>query len=340
MRPEPILAYARPTSGTNVVRILTVDNNTITENASIFTASFYLADFRNVGGTNSFSGNSFTLSGTLPGGTDAIREIAIRGSQTGTWNIKKNNLQGGGVTHNNSPTVFVSGIAVMSNDATTGGLPSTAVINVANNFISGFEDGIVVRDGVTPAYGNLPAGVTLSISNNDLSGNSLFSLAPGNGGTNTDASANWWGATLATVSTKIAGTAVDYTPYLGASTDIGGNPADGFQGDFSNLVVHTSGQQVGTTGRFRKRSTWPHREARSIFWAAPTARSAARKTSTRRAKPFRYHQAQARGEGCRQRSLPKFGSTDTVPIELNGTDPAFIRQFRREWNGDAGECRR
>ena len=46
---------------------------------------------------------------------------------------------------------------------------------------------------VTPAYGNLPAGVTLVFSNNDLSGNSLFSLRTGNGGTNTDASANWWG---------------------------------------------------------------------------------------------------------------------------------------------------
>ena len=62
----PMLVYARPTSGTNVVSNLTLQGNTFTEDASIFGASFVQIDLRNVSGTNTIDGNSYTLSGVFP----------------------------------------------------------------------------------------------------------------------------------------------------------------------------------------------------------------------------------------------------------------------------------
>jgi hypothetical protein len=248
----PILAFARPTSGTNQVKNLTVDGNTFNENAGIYTASFYLNDFRNVSGTNSFSGNSFTLSGTLPGGTDAVRVVGIRGSQTGNWNINDNNLQGGGVTHNNSPTVFVSGIVLLSKDASTGNIPASSIFNIGGNFINGFEDGIAIRDGVTPAYGGLAAGTIVTVLGNDLSGNSLFSLRSGASGAMVNASGNWWGTnTSAGVASKTT-VNVDYTPWLDVGTDVGGNPANGFQGSFSTLDVDINSPQSGAVPRIQE----------------------------------------------------------------------------------------
>ena len=125
----PLLAFARPTSGTNTVSGLTLQGNTFTENAGIFGASFVQIDLRNVSGVNAITDNTFTLSGTLPGGTTSLQAIGIRGSQTGTFNITNNNLNGGGVTHNGSTTVFMTGIFIFSDDLTgssyTGPLPSS-----------------------------------------------------------------------------------------------------------------------------------------------------------------------------------------------------------------------
>ena len=110
-----------------------------------------------------------------------MQAIGIRGNKTGTFNITNNNLNGGGVLHNGAATVFQSGIRIFSNDATTGALPATAVINAQNNFISGWEDGVVVRDGVAAVYGGLPAGIMVKFNGDDLSANSLKTIRSGNG---------------------------------------------------------------------------------------------------------------------------------------------------------------
>ena len=90
----------------------------------------------------------------------------------------------------------------------------------------------------------------MTVYDNDLSGNSQDAIHGGSAGATVDASANWWGSNvLATVSAAITGN-VDYTPYLGSGTDTSVSP--GFQGDFSNLYVHTAGQQVGATGRIQE----------------------------------------------------------------------------------------
>ena len=91
----------------------------------------------------------------------------------------------------------------------------------------------------------------MTLSNNSFSGNSNSNIT--NAGAHTvDASGNWWGSnTLAGVTGSISGS-VDYTPWLNVGTDVGGNPADGFQGDFSTLDVSAAGLQVGSIGRIQE----------------------------------------------------------------------------------------
>ena len=237
----PMLAYARPTSGTNVVSNLTLQGNTYMENAAIFGASFVQIDLRNVSGTNTIDGNTYTLSGVLPPATTSLQAIGIRGNKTGTFNITNNNLNGGGVLHNGAATVFQSGIRIFSNDATTGALPATAVINAQNNFIRGWEDGVVVRDGVAAAYGGLPSGMIVKFNYGDLSGNSLKTIRSGTGEL-VDASTNWWGTVSETAVAGLTSGGVDFTPYYNSGTDT--NIAAGFQGDLSFLHVTTLGAQT------------------------------------------------------------------------------------------------
>ncbi len=68
-----------------------------------------------------------------------------------------------------------------------------------------------------------------------------------------DASGNWWGgADAAAVAAKIlAGSPVDYTPWLGDGTDTDGG-AVGFKGDFSTLYVGDAGAKAGAAGRIQE----------------------------------------------------------------------------------------
>ena len=56
-------------------------------------------------------------------------------------------------------------------------------------------------------------------------------------------------AAIATLTEGAHAFSVDYTPWLDAGTDVGGNPADGFQGDFSTLNVDDDSPQFGGGGR-------------------------------------------------------------------------------------------
>ena len=82
---------------------------------------------------------------------------------------------------------------------------------------------------------------TVTVLNNDLSGNTTNSIV----NTSTaivDASGNWWGTTTISTITSGIGGSVDYSPIL-VNGDSSVSP--GFQGDFSTLIVHTAGAQVG-----------------------------------------------------------------------------------------------
>jgi uncharacterized delta-60 repeat protein len=247
---SPILVYSRPnpSSGFNAVSGITIAGNTISENASVLTAgTFRLIDLRNVAGTTDIHRNLITVTGTLPGPTDAVQAIGIRGSRTGTVNIYENRIDGGGTVHNNAPTIPVAGIAILSNDASTGAIPSSAVIIVHNNFIRNFEDGVTVRDGVAGVYGGLAAGTDVRINKNDLSSNSQFGIRSGAAGAQIDGGFNWWGAAsgpsgAGTGSGSAVSVNVDFNPWVTVGTDVGGDPTDGFQPDLSQLS--TSGLSI------------------------------------------------------------------------------------------------
>jgi uncharacterized repeat protein (TIGR02543 family) len=309
----PMLAYARPTSGTNVVSNLTLDGNTFTESAAIFGASFVQIDLRNVSGTNTITGNTYTLSGVLPPSTTSLQAIGIRGNKTGTFNITNNNLAGGGVLHNGSATVFQSGIRIFSNDATTGVLPATAVIDAHNNFINGWEDGVVVRDGVAAVYGGLLAGTQVKFNNDDLSGNSLKTIRTGNGEI-VDGSNSWWGTnSQAAVSSSTSGL-VDFTPYLDSGTDT--NAAAGFQGSFGTLHATTLGSQSGATARIQEGiNSVTSGGILNVHAGTYTGNADATANSVTLAAGSSPGQVTINGNVT-------LSSDDTVPIEINGTNAA------------------
>ena len=241
-----ILVYSEPAlaPGSNSVSGVTIEGNTIISHAAALTAgTFNLIDLRNLSGTNTVSDNSVTISGTLPSQTTAVRAIGIRGSQTGTIDITGNTLNGGGVTAN-GPTpipVPVTGLLIQSTDSTTGALSAGAVIDVSNNIITGFQNGITVRDSVNAVYGGLAAGVQVNITDNNLAGNSGYALESGNSGQTINATGNWWGVNSDTgVNGEVTGN-VNYSPWLDESTNLVTEGQLGFEGDFSALDVGTGG---------------------------------------------------------------------------------------------------
>ncbi len=153
-----------------------------------------------------------------------------------------------------------------------------AVASLTGNSITGCT-GVAASDGsgsagvlITTYFGG---GTTGILNNNALTGNSVglymgyddadastvtafdndFSGNPEGAAVNTsltnrmNASGNWWGsADPAAVAALLFGD-IDYTPWLAAGTDMGGDPADGFQGDFSSLWVDDDSPQAGTAAR-------------------------------------------------------------------------------------------
>ena len=131
-------------------------------------------------------------------------------------------------------TGATTGVQVNAN-----GNPGMLAQQTTQNTITGNTTAIAIAAG---------AGTVRPIFENDLSGNTT-SLSNGTG-TAIDASGNYWGSSvLATVSSKITGPA-DYTPYLNLGGDTSGTA--GFQGNFSDLTVHASGNQTGATGRIQE----------------------------------------------------------------------------------------
>ncbi|QDU28581.1 Bifunctional hemolysin/adenylate cyclase precursor [Anatilimnocola aggregata] len=228
-----------------VLNATIVDNNfsTSTSNAMQLTAG--------AGGVTTAEVTDNSITTTVFGGisTDALTNSSIlRNSISGT---AQQAIQIAGAASNVIVSQNTITNANTSNDANRGAIrlrPTsfTGPVIVSNNFISGSFNAISV-----PTAETIPAGL-LSVTNNSLTLPSGGSFLVRNNGTGTlDASGNWFGtSTLAGVTAATSGT-VDYTPYLNSGTDTdAGTP--GFQGDFSNLTVHTAGTQAGAVGRVQE----------------------------------------------------------------------------------------
>ena len=229
---------------------LTFSNNVVTFDVSVVAINTIraIASFNGLKGTSSIIGNSITLSGVMPSGA-AVHGMEVSGNNTATVNVTQNSLNGGNTDSMIAAGHDSYGLGLLP---TGFGLPNpvVTVVNATNNIISGWVDGVAFTNF---SGAGQPVGVrtTLSVNNNNLDGNQNKALRAANTGAVIDASANWYGSAVpATVDGKVSGSAIDYTPYLNLGTDTSGTA--GFQGDFSSLSVHASGNQFGATPRIQE----------------------------------------------------------------------------------------
>ncbi|GEM_PF-2289590 len=226
---------------------ITIDDNTFTQSVDIGgSGGVGLIDFRS-GGESATSqiavtDNEITFTGSF---SSATYGVVFRGPITNAT-VSGNMMDGGNVGGANGGPPNTTAIYVATDDSWLGPLSSSAVLDISNNYITGFENGIAVYDRNTATFGNLPTGATLAIHDNSITGNTL-SVKSGAGET-ADASGNWWGAVdPATVAVGFEGP-VDYTPWLATGTDT--DPiATGFQGSFGTLYVDDDSPQAGSETR-------------------------------------------------------------------------------------------
>jgi hypothetical protein len=225
-------------------------NNMISQDVGVLSTNWGVIDVRLLAGVThapvDIVGNTVTFAGTFSAPATAAQAIKLRGG-LGDINISSNTLDGGSVgsTGGDPPT---AGILLVTDDATWGPTSATATIDVANNFLRNFDHALSVYDQATNTYGHLPLGTSLTVFGNSITGNTA-AIASGGGGT-INASANWWGNTVASAIDDLVSGPVDFTPYLVSGSDT--SAAAGFQGDFSTLYVTPLGAQTGTTGRIQE----------------------------------------------------------------------------------------
>ena len=198
---------------------------------------------------NLISGNvitNTTYGGILLNGT----KVTITGNTLDTMP-----QQGIQVAGNSNPVTITGNTITGANALNTldkGGIrikvPTlTSPILIENNSINGCFNGIAATSDSTGL-------VNVTARNNNLAGNSNAGIS--NSSTNPaniiNGSGNWWGSADQAAIDALTIGAVDFTPYLDSATDVGGDPADGFQGDFATLHVSTLGSQAGTSGRIQE----------------------------------------------------------------------------------------
>jgi hypothetical protein len=173
------------------------------------------------------------------------------GKGPGNWIDYGIELGGGAVaTLTGNSISGCTGVALSDGSGSAGVLITTyygagTTGTLSNNFLAGNSVGLYMGFDTADVS-------TVTAFDNDLSGNPDGAAANVSATNRMDASGNWWGsADPATVLGGLYGD-IDYTPWLAAGTDVGGIPADGFQGDFSALWVDDDSPQVGAVGRIQE----------------------------------------------------------------------------------------
>jgi hypothetical protein len=152
--------------------------------------------------------NTFTFSGS--GIVTEVQGIVVGGGATTGVTIRNNRLTASGVS---GLTEFAA--IKLKND-----LSGSATVAIRNNLISGFLTGIFAA--------GLSNGAGITVVDNSLGGNTT---AFSNTGAPITAEGNWWGSFRGpTTSANPGGNgsglsgAVDFSPWLGDGTNVGGNP--------------------------------------------------------------------------------------------------------------------
>ncbi len=211
--------------------------------------------------TGTISGNTISGIGYDGTGTESTTILMFSGSDGVA--ITGNTITG--TAAQSADGIYLQELngATVSGNAVTGfsqkGLyldSSVSNVVVQNNFLTG--NGTGIQADYTAA--NAANFSTNAAFNNDLSGNtvavSAFNddtmAATAGADPAFAASGNYWGTTDDNAILALTSGIVDFTPYLESGTDVGGDPTDGFQGDFSTLGVTALGAQIGTTERIQE----------------------------------------------------------------------------------------
>jgi len=173
---------------------LSVVDNTITQNVGVHTSTGRSAIFlwlrsTFVHGPTYVTDNTIHLTGTFATSTSA-HGIRVRGN--GPVYLSGNELDGGNVGGSGTtpPTTGLY-IEVASTDPMT----ADAVVDASCNTITGFRNGVSMFNSTAADYGDLPAGATVTLGVNDISGNSDAGVRNGGSSTALDAIGSWWGCT-------------------------------------------------------------------------------------------------------------------------------------------------
>lgn len=159
------------------------------------------------------------------------RGIYTRGADAVT-NISQSTISGNGFNPFDSSN---PGFSVVARD--------NSVTTVSNCFISNAAS----QTSENTEGLSMSAGGTLTVSDCNLDQNGNGTIA---GQTGMDLSGNYFGTTTEATILSLVGSGNDFTPWLNSGTDTDGGTA-GFQGDFSGLIVGTSGAQT-SSGRIEE----------------------------------------------------------------------------------------
>ncbi len=236
---SPIQYLRSGTASPGALANLLIENNTIIQNptgrtsvpAGILAQNF----FNGSNGSTTIRRNKISFNGDYSSFTSS----SVLGiSFTGNWqniNVEENDIAFNGTNLTNvipASGQSSSGISI-SSDNGTNTIPSNAVVNITGNKVSGFKNSFAAYDVSSLApntyvgYGNLPAGVNVTINNNSFTGD-IISINNGAVGQSVNANCNWYGSAAAqVVANKVSSESVVYSTWLTNGTD--NDLATGFQ---------------------------------------------------------------------------------------------------------------
>ena len=208
---------------------INVDNNVFTQGSDIG-GNVALIDFRTYDATLKSCNVAVTDNEiTFSGGPYADAMYGIRFFAGGypfydSTVVKNNTFDGGNV--GGSGSVPSTGINIYHYSSDYSNWPSeTLELDILNNDITGFDNGVCVYDAVGTQYGGLPTGSIVNVKFNNIYGNSSYGVRNDNEET-VDATNNWWGDVSGpTHADNPDGTGdavsdnVDSDPWLGATLE-------------------------------------------------------------------------------------------------------------------------
>ncbi|QDU13974.1 Pectinesterase [Gimesia maris] len=253
--------------------------------------------------------NSITFTGSASAGSTGTSAISLSGGSDAIT------ISGNTLTDNTTLVGYeTTGIFIATDNAYSGAISPTAVIDISNNFISGFDAAIGLYDLQASTPGGLTTGAQVNVTNNSLAGNTA-GVTSGTGEI-VNASGNWWGSFDEGDVAGLMTVGVDFSSYLNSGTDTDGGTA-GFQGNFNVVNVTALGDQTGPLSRIQE-AIEAVNPGGTINIASGTYAGNVDATATGIDKSVKLVPGSSPGQVVINGDL-KLDGNDIVDIEVNGT---------------------